>query len=252
MTAASQFTGKERDSETGLDYFGARYFSSAQGRFTAVDMYGVDQHPEEPQSWNLYSYARNNPLAIIDPSGEYVCSSGVTSAQCGSFQGALDRAQELANAIKDQYGADSKRYTDAQRAIDVYGSRGVDNGVIIKIDKDLKYAGETLVSGSLLKKTVDNPTGQDIAVVLRPDSVGRYETDAHEGSHAADGADWIGSGFAPRANPTDYGTEFRAFMVGTSLVAADNSYPNLLNRWSVPYEPSYGPEMVHTSVMSDK
>ena len=58
-------TGKERDAETGLDYFdyfGARYFSAAQRRFTSPDKPFADQDPYDPQSWNLYSYVRNNPL----------------------------------------------------------------------------------------------------------------------------------------------------------------------------------------------
>jgi RHS repeat-associated protein len=64
-----KFTGKERDSETGLDYFGARYFSSAQGRFTSPDGVFFDQDPSDPQSWNLYSYVRNNPLRFRDLTG---------------------------------------------------------------------------------------------------------------------------------------------------------------------------------------
>lgn len=67
--AASQFTAKERDAETGLDYFGARYFSGAQGRFTSPNAPLFDQHAGDPQSWNLYSYVRNNPLRFIDPTG---------------------------------------------------------------------------------------------------------------------------------------------------------------------------------------
>jgi RHS repeat-associated protein len=55
--------------ETGLDYFGARYFSGAQGRFTSADQPFADQNPANPQSWNLYSYVRNNPLAFVDPTG---------------------------------------------------------------------------------------------------------------------------------------------------------------------------------------
>jgi RHS repeat-associated protein len=58
-------TGKERDTETGLDYFGARYFSGAQGRFTSPDEPFADQYESDPQSWNLYTYGRNNPLAPI-------------------------------------------------------------------------------------------------------------------------------------------------------------------------------------------
>jgi len=64
-----KFTGKERDAETGLDYFGARYMSAAQGRFTSPDAPLIDQNPAEPQSWNLYGYVRNNPLGYVDPSG---------------------------------------------------------------------------------------------------------------------------------------------------------------------------------------
>jgi RHS repeat-associated protein len=65
----AKFTGKERDQETGLDYFGARYFSGAQGRFTTPDEPLVDQDESDPQSWNLYLYVRNNPLNFTDPTG---------------------------------------------------------------------------------------------------------------------------------------------------------------------------------------
>ena len=68
---AQKFTGKERDAETGLDYFGARYFSGAQGRFTSADDPFNDQDTSDPQSWNLYGYVRNNPLTSIDPTGMF-------------------------------------------------------------------------------------------------------------------------------------------------------------------------------------
>jgi len=51
-----QFTLKERDIETGLDYFEARYYSSSQGRFTSPDEPLVGQDASDPQTWNLYSY----------------------------------------------------------------------------------------------------------------------------------------------------------------------------------------------------
>ena len=58
------------DAETRLDYFGARYYSAAQGRFTSADKPFADQHMENPQSWNLYAYVRNNPLTYVDPDGQ--------------------------------------------------------------------------------------------------------------------------------------------------------------------------------------
>ena len=63
-------TGKERDAETGLDYFGARYMSAAQGRFTGVDPKMFPHDLSDPQSWNKYGYSRNNPLRFTDPDGE--------------------------------------------------------------------------------------------------------------------------------------------------------------------------------------
>ncbi len=64
-----QFTGKERDPESSLDYFGARYYSARLGRFTGVDPANAGADPLVPQGWNGYAYAINNPLAFIDPTG---------------------------------------------------------------------------------------------------------------------------------------------------------------------------------------
>ena len=76
-----QCTGKERDAESQLDYFGARYYGSALGRFTSPDETLIDQDPHDPQSWNLYGYVRNNPLKNIDPFGEdCITTSNQTSS----------------------------------------------------------------------------------------------------------------------------------------------------------------------------
>jgi len=64
-----KFGSKERDTETELDFFLARYFSSVQGRFTSPDVPFADQVIQDPQSWNLYNYVRNNPINFIDPDG---------------------------------------------------------------------------------------------------------------------------------------------------------------------------------------
>jgi RHS repeat-associated protein len=81
-----RFTGKERDAESGLDYFGARYYGSALGRFTSPDEFkgGFDDlngqaafaagpipyaDISDPQTLNKYVYVRNNPLRYVDPNG---------------------------------------------------------------------------------------------------------------------------------------------------------------------------------------
>ncbi len=69
-----KFTGKERDTESGLDEFGARYYTSAFGRFMTPDW---ETKPTDvpyanfgnPQSLNLYSYVQNNPTTVGDPDG---------------------------------------------------------------------------------------------------------------------------------------------------------------------------------------
>ena len=66
-----KFTGHERDTETGLDFMQARYYANVQGRFTSPDNPFADQSEDDPQSWNLYTYAHNNPLAWIDPTGQF-------------------------------------------------------------------------------------------------------------------------------------------------------------------------------------
>jgi RHS repeat-associated protein len=65
-----KFTGKQRDPENGLDYFGARYYSSPHARFIGVDPLMESAHPALPQTWNRFAYVLNNPLVIIDPNGE--------------------------------------------------------------------------------------------------------------------------------------------------------------------------------------
>jgi RHS repeat-associated protein len=66
----SRYTGKERDSESGLDYFGARYYGSSMGRFQSPDPSGMAfTSLSNPQSFNMYSYVQNNPLSAVDPDG---------------------------------------------------------------------------------------------------------------------------------------------------------------------------------------
>jgi RHS repeat-associated protein len=62
------FTGQRLD-ETGLYYYGARYYDATIGRFISADT--IIPNPANPQSYNRYSYCLNNPLKYIDPSGRW-------------------------------------------------------------------------------------------------------------------------------------------------------------------------------------
>lgn len=87
--------------ETGLDYFGARYFSGAMGRFTSPDPYvfqfaaashtGDDEEQKQlqqhyisnPQVWNKYTYGLNNPLKFVDPNGRCSKPSSQKEGEAG-------------------------------------------------------------------------------------------------------------------------------------------------------------------------
>ena len=83
------FTGKERDAESGLDNFGARYMASTMGRFMSPD-YSEDPVPvpyaslSNPQSLNLYAYAGNNPLSFVDEDGH---DGAAPTATCSGIIG---------------------------------------------------------------------------------------------------------------------------------------------------------------------
>jgi RHS repeat-associated protein len=97
------FTGKERDAESGLDYFGARYYASNMGRWMSPDWAGKPEAVpysslDDPQSLNLYGYVGNNPLSKADKDGH--CWP-VCTALLGAGLGAVaEGLSELANGEK--------------------------------------------------------------------------------------------------------------------------------------------------------
>jgi len=106
-------TQKERDLETGLDYFINRYYSSTQGRFTGADPMGG--HTEDPQTLNRYTYVRNNPGVLTDPKGldfylqcegkSSTCQNGQvgTTDNKGNFTATIIRNDSKGNLV-DQAG----------------------------------------------------------------------------------------------------------------------------------------------------
>ncbi len=84
-----KFTGKERDSESGNDYFGARHYTSSMGRFLSPD-WSAKAEPvpyaklDDPQTLNLYGYLRNNPLGGVDADGH--CGGGPNDPPCSDVK----------------------------------------------------------------------------------------------------------------------------------------------------------------------
>jgi RHS repeat-associated protein len=222
-----KFADYERDQETILEYAGSRYYSSSRARFTTIDPLMSSGKPTRPDTWNRYLYVLNNPLILMDPVGLYVCTAG--SANCDKFDSALDRARTTGLAsIKSRYGEKSDKYTNAKAAVDSYGKKGEKNGVTIMVG-NLAHGGgaATQVAGVKSKSTTENPTGQNIHVVVTQSAFNNdldlNSTVVHEGSHVADAAEWVKCDFCANKNPTTYDSEMKAYLVEATYAQANNT-----------------------------
>lgn len=126
-----KFTGKERDSETGLDYFGARYYGSNMGRWMSSDplpwvqwQNGSKEQQKRfsafianPQNLNSYIYVRNNPLNSIDPNGLDVYVIAYTT---GNHVGGDDELKRAAQTLKDKITS-SKGFDPKKDAVIIAG-----------------------------------------------------------------------------------------------------------------------------------
>ena len=109
------FTSKPRDTNSNLDYFGARYYNSNIGRFMSPD-WNAKAEPvpyarlEFPQSLNLYSYLLNNPMSGVDPSGHGPQAPGGAAMQCASVGYTCGYALNTNNAqtaTQDEFARES-------------------------------------------------------------------------------------------------------------------------------------------------
>jgi RHS repeat-associated protein len=169
-----KFTGKERDTETGLDYFGARYFSSAQGRFTSPDvLMGKPEWLVDPQRWNRYAYVRNNPLKYIDPNGEdlviyYSLGSDVSQADRDWFE---RNKEAILAAIRAKYEKAGVKNVSTRPASELNDRQiaALDKGSPFGVSR-LEFAGKEYPGlGSAPKQGVlgyAHPDGKGIAAVF--------------------------------------------------------------------------------------
>jgi RHS repeat-associated protein len=165
-----KFTGKERDPETGLDYFGARYYGSATGRFITPDPGNAGAINIDPQSWNAYAYVRNNPASLTDPTGKVFCRPASEAEQ-------RDGVQLVCDVTDAQYVDSTK---DQQKAYDQAGYKHYDCSCDSGADKDAwqhpngnvsnDYVGDALVFLAILAvvRGLDSPDVPDTLPDDRP------------------------------------------------------------------------------------
>ena len=170
-------TQKERDSESGLDYFGARYYSSPQGRFTSVDPHNVILEAQataeasaqkakaqflnylaSPQQWNRYAYVANNPLVYIDPTGEILELTGNEEERKKAFE----RIKQVVGgkAASSLYVREENGHyfveTNNATAVDASGKLGVVVNDIISSSTLVQFrVSSTSVTQNAAGQTVD-------------------------------------------------------------------------------------------------
>lgn len=217
--------------ETGLDYFGARYYSGAQGRFTSPDPLLGSANPLSPQSWNRYTYTLNSPLRYTDPFGLYEWDTTLGGSATDdelrkqlskkAASNIIDRRNDIRKAIAKGV---SSGVSDISGAYQAYGAEGEANGVTIASQKPksggVGAAGQQLeyLDGSFRSKALvsidPKQRGNDLFITL-----------AHEGSHVRDGQAYAAAagrlGDVPalaQFNLSVFQTEVNAY--GTSVNAA--------------------------------
>jgi RHS repeat-associated protein len=126
-------TGKERDTESGNDYFGARHYASSMGRFMSPDWSAkVEPVPysklDDPQSLNLYAYVGNNPLTGVDADG-HMGSQAEATAQAtedwvnGSGSSPVGKRPGDAPAQQQSTNSATTTVTLNSRAADIPGGQ---------------------------------------------------------------------------------------------------------------------------------
>lgn len=206
----SRCAGKERDSESGNDYFGARYYASTMGRFLSPDWSAkIVPVPyaklDNPQSLNLYAYVGNDPLIHVDVDGHYECSG--TRQQCDAIKAGLQVIRNADTNLKA--GSSGKALLD--KALQFYGTEGERNGVKIDFNNtDARALGSTSTENGVTTISF----GRDAFTPMGP--TGKGETVAHEGTHGVDQHKDPAHPM-PRTFWQFYGTEYHAYQAESAV-----------------------------------
>jgi RHS repeat-associated protein len=180
-----RFAGQERDPETGLDYFGARYYASRSGRFTTVDPV-VDQDAAlaNPQRWNRYAYALNNPIRFTDPDGRDTIDlligfgQGIGNTAVGAVTGFFTLAtnpRAVASAIAADVRLLGHGLANPGAVLDAYVSLATSAN-----DADQRALGAAIGQGTAVAALALAPTakGATTQVVHYTDAAGKASIEA--------------------------------------------------------------------------
>lgn len=166
------YTGKERDEEFGLYYYGARYYGAEVGRFVSVDpavkavgtpqlkkitQKKTQEFLKDPQTLNEYAYGRNNPVVYVDPTGEMAAEAGALGLSLYLIPGVGQIAAVLsigAVGILAIYGIIELGQTTQQNIDRAYGNNASLNENIFNQDANNPESGAAVNNANKLKQQI--------------------------------------------------------------------------------------------------
>jgi RHS repeat-associated protein len=176
-----KFTGKERDSESGLDNFGARFDASSLGRFMSADPKPA-KHLRNPQDLNSYSYTINNPLRYIDPDGrDWATAWSDIKTFAASFyaSASIGVGGEISltrGSVEAKAGIAFKGTLETSKDAAIQVSKSVEAGVKVG-PRDGPQLGENVsVSQTVLTANPGKVTGAETPTKEITDSIGGNTT----------------------------------------------------------------------------
>ena len=202
-----------------MDYFGARYYSGAQGRFSSPDPLLNSGRPWTPQSWNRYAYALNNPLKFVDPTGLYDLDNtcGDNDKKCNKnfakHAKQLDKEVRKLNQklAKGNLGADERqRLTEA---LGTLGTEGDHNGVFV----EFRSLSGTAAAQTDAFDNGEGGVGYEITFDPSKNSGHMWAVNgAHEGTHVSD----MGEPEFNAGELSDFQSEYRGYMTSSAAAHA--------------------------------
>jgi RHS repeat-associated protein len=221
-----RYTGKERDDETGLYYYGARYYACWLGRWTSADPLGIGA--DGP---GLYNYTRGSPVVLVDPSGtdsvdEQAALSAAHQQLAGQeyhrylaeqyvrHEAAVEGEQAIEAALKEAAAAATSEVTGTFPAINVgeggagpvsllSGQEGagstMDETLALGARTEADPIGYVIAAGVAGAAVAAASYGAAIGATFDVGTLGTTKSDSDDESMA--GVPWLPTGVATRASP---------------------------------------------------
>jgi RHS repeat-associated protein len=213
------------DLKTNTDLTTARVFGPNFGRWFTPDPIGKKAVKlDDPQTWNMYAYVRNNPTTLTDPTGLYE----LNDSGCGGDPKCQKKWDKAAARFEKRRESDlNSKKDDVRKAAAAFGAKGGVNGVHVGFADlaRLGFNGGVDPSGSA-------PGNINVQVTLDFGRAGSEETQTHEGTHVADDLAFLQSynrtwgTYDTNLSITHGETELNAFRAGAEVNHEHGFGPN--------------------------